>query len=256
MTAGLIFSMFFLEQYKQILNWNKIAGATSLFLSNLPVIVMTTIYLLVTLGIFLFRRKKVTENKYQRILENVENASLNDQESRGIDFLGKGAKKFAVSEIEDFNSNDAPYIYLPLLMFHSFFAGLGYSGCQYLGWAELLIVVHKLCEICRLKNALDKTRASYRESLSLMIMFIIMTPCGVLLRGYFSLYNVKFGEILASKLCENIFAQSFLVIACISTLIPFPMTWLDVGINWLTTFASYFMFHSYFENGTSSIELN
>jgi hypothetical protein len=217
--------------------------------SNLPVLTISMVYLLVFLSAFFRRRIKIKTDQLFDFKRDIDMFSLkkksDDKKMSLIGFVLTKVKNSVILCIKDFNLNDATLIYLLYVFFHAFFVGLGFSGSHYFGWTELQILLHKVFEILSLTQSLKTLRFGKNKFIAVFLLFSLMTSFGILCRGYLALHNVRYDNMLATKICDSIFAQSVHIIICVELIIPVPISKLDLVINWLITFLSYIIFKSY-----------
>jgi hypothetical protein len=256
--AGLIFSLFFTDQFTKIFISKDLTTIVYGLFANLPLLLIGYSYIITVLGLFLriMCMKKVNENKdasndVETFLLEIkpEQQELSQPKSNILGKLSeiltssfKAIRNHTKHVMKQFDKRYEPLAYLSIVFIHAFFAGVGLNGRRYFGWIELIIVGHKVVEIFRVKQACKDLNLSRLRSASFMMIFIFITPIGILFRKYATIVGLKSDNFLINNILDHFFAQSFFVTSFIELLMPFPENLLDVGFNWLTTFFSYLYF--------------
>jgi hypothetical protein len=308
--TGLIISLFAKDLFDEEFFLDSSSNLENILLNNLPLILMSTVFLFVNLGIFIKRRSVNKSDEYKQLLDDIEAAlqqKVLDNEpkaSKDLKEILKDVKiplpqqiatkdhktllfdqndckqvldgvKTTLSNklinktpemsilvsnspdlIENFNTNYTPLIYLCLVFLHSLFAGLGFSGDRYFGWFEIIILLHKIFEVLRIKQALNALRCDKYKSFFWMFVFSFITSFGILLRGLLKTQNASLDTFQVTRICENIFIQSFTIITFVETFIPFPRSSVKIGLNWIIIFISTFAFLKYFSMNDMDLFFN
>jgi hypothetical protein len=240
--VGFIIAVLFTDQYVDMIYSESFSSVTSFFSDNLPIILMPTICLIICLLIS-FRRRYTQKLNDEELFVSV--IAIDDKKPNEKKSLLKRIKEYILDIIDEFNAHFAPLIYFTLMFLHAFFAGLGFNGHQYFGLVELIVVIHKILGIFRIKQFFDVLKCDKYISFCYILLFSIISPISILLRGYFSLLDDASNNYDVSGLCNSLFIQSLSVIIFIESLTPFPRSFIDLGLNWLTKSVTFICFYFY-----------
>jgi hypothetical protein len=245
--------MFLNDQYKEMFHPDTNKNAGVILLSNLPILLLSSTCLLMFLGIGLRRLSRKRSTGYNSISTDAWTISPNIIEENRSTSVIKTIKKLVKTEIEDFNIRYAPKFYLSIIFVHAFFSGLGSFENQNIGWHEMIICIHKIFEIFRIKQAFDTLNLSRGKSFYFILVFAFITPLGFAARLLLKMYSIKVGGMMITELCEKNFAQSYLLVSYVENFIPFPETRFDVVITWPICLLSYVYFSCYLKNSLTKL---
>jgi hypothetical protein len=249
--SGLIFSLFFDNQRAKKVRLESFSNFEMSILNNLSYFLIGGAYFLFSLGILAYRAKTYEKNRSINFSNDCE-TSLSDKVDNKKKYTSNHnfdkLKKFVLDISKEYNTYFYPFIYLSALFFHSFFSGLGFSGQQYFGLSGIIILIHKIYELYSIQQIVKILHLNSTKSLYLMLFFNLLTPIGIIIRGYLTFNNVLIDTNIATKLCHRIFAQSFFIMACIEALMPISQTLSEVLLNVPVTFCSYMYFNLYLKN--------
>jgi hypothetical protein len=198
---------------------NEFSSVGTFILNNFASLIMSTLCIFISVYIYL-RRKFINYH--------------NDDQSIGSYSISNNSNFKNV-----FNSHYAPTIYIAMVLYHSFFAGLGFSGHRYYGWFEIIIFLQKIFEIYRIKRSFNILQVK-KEIISIwMFLYVSIFVFGILTRGFISFIDIRKNTIAGTSLCDIFSAQSFIFMVFFETLIPFPIIFPDLIFNLIVMIFSY-----------------